>query len=100
MFRLVKHFQILVVLRMGVPIVENVPTHSGAGSIQGYPKVTPDYPRLSKAIQVLRNVGQKNISWDPLIPKKRKKKKTNKLIKQFEANMFLFLSTGRPTRPL
>ena len=35
----------------------------GAGSIHGYPKVTPYYPMLSKAIQVLENVGSKNIFW-------------------------------------
>ena len=63
----VKHFQILVVPRMGLPIMENVPTHCGAGSIQGYPKVTPDYPMLSKAIQVLKNVGPKKQIGGPLI---------------------------------
>ena len=49
----VKHLQILAVLRIGFPIMEYVPTHFGAGSIQRYPKVTPDYPRLSQAMQIL-----------------------------------------------
>ena len=63
----VKHFQILVVPRMGFPIMENVPTHFGADSIQCYPKVTPDYPMLSKAIQVLKNAGPKKQIGGPLI---------------------------------